>query len=83
MNPALSLGPALVANRWRDQWIYCFGPNIGAVLASLVYKYLYFRPVENELSPEETEALRKFGYETCPDNELAMGLLPNDLEDER
>jgi aquaporin Z len=32
-NPARSLGPAVIANVWRDQWIYVVGPCLGAVFA--------------------------------------------------
>ena len=37
MNPARSLGPALVAGAWQEQWIYIVGPVIGAtwVLSSI------------------------------------------------
>ena len=37
MNPARSLGPALVAGEWRDFWIYVVGPILGAALGSLAY----------------------------------------------
>ncbi len=40
MNPARSLGPALVAGVWRDQWIYLVAPAIGAVAAALLYEWL-------------------------------------------
>jgi aquaporin Z len=33
MNPARSLGPALVARSWHDGWIYLAGPFAGAALA--------------------------------------------------
>eukprot|EP00043_Microstomoeca_roanoka_P016199 m.164486 g.164486 ORF g.164486 m.164486 type:complete len:281 (-) comp16409_c3_seq1:266-1108(-) len=37
MNPARSLGPAVLANAWDDHWIYWVGPISGALLASVVY----------------------------------------------
>ncbi len=33
LNPARSLGPAIVAGDFRDLWIYWLGPPLGAVLA--------------------------------------------------
>jgi aquaporin NIP len=38
MNPARSLGPALVAGLWQDQWVYLLAPITGAILAVFVYK---------------------------------------------
>ena len=40
MNPARSLGPALVSGVWTDQWIYVVGPLIGALLAVAAYKVM-------------------------------------------
>ncbi len=37
MNPARSLGPALVSGTWTDQWIYLTGPALGAILAITAY----------------------------------------------
>jgi aquaporin TIP len=44
MNPARAFGPELAGNMWRGWWIYWVGPAAGALLASLVYEYLYLRP---------------------------------------
>lgn len=38
MNPARSLGPALVGGHLGNMWIYWVGPIIGAVLAAMIYK---------------------------------------------
>jgi aquaporin NIP len=38
MNPARSLGPALVAGEWHDLWIYIVGPIAGAALGALAYQ---------------------------------------------
>src|SRR5450755_3509685 len=40
MNPARSLGPALVSGEWADQWIYVVGPLIGALVAVATYKVM-------------------------------------------
>ncbi len=41
MNPARSLGPALVTGDLNDLWIYVIGPIIGATLAVLLYGYIH------------------------------------------
>ncbi|MBE3558583.1 MAG: MIP family channel protein [Ktedonobacteraceae bacterium] len=40
MNPARSLGPALVGWIWTAQWLYVLGPMIGAVAGAYVYRWL-------------------------------------------
>ena len=40
MNPARSLGPAIVSGLWSDQWVYVAGPLIGALLAVVAYKLM-------------------------------------------
>jgi aquaporin NIP len=40
MNPARSLGPALVAGRLDDLWVYLLGPAVGAVAAAVLYQGL-------------------------------------------
>lgn len=40
MNPARSLGPAIVAGDLSNQWIYLVAPPIGAIAAALIYRYL-------------------------------------------
>jgi aquaporin Z len=37
VNPARSLGPALVGSEWTDFWIYIVGPAAGAIIAWIVY----------------------------------------------
>jgi MIP family channel proteins len=38
LNPARSLGPALVSGQWHDFWIYLAGPLVGAPLGALTYE---------------------------------------------
>ncbi len=58
MNPARAFGPQLVHNAWADGWVWYLGPALGAVLAALVYDWLYVRP----LAPEPVGA-RETGVE--------------------
>ncbi len=40
MNPARSLGPALLTGTWQSHWIYWLGPLVGASLGALLYQLL-------------------------------------------
>jgi aquaporin Z len=40
MNPARSLGPALLSGNWTSWWLYIVGPVVGALLAVLADRLL-------------------------------------------
>ena len=50
MNPARSLGPALVGEVWSAHWVYWLGPLAGAAAGALVYRWLQGK---NGLRPDE------------------------------
>jgi aquaporin Z len=41
LNPARSIGPALVTGDLTDLWIYLAGPALGGLAAGLLYKYFF------------------------------------------
>ncbi|XP_068649454.1 probable aquaporin NIP-type [Aristolochia californica] len=49
MNPARSLGPALVMNEYRALWVYIVGPFAGVLAGALVYNLIKIRePTKKE-----------------------------------
>ncbi|GFQ03193.1 aquaporin nip1-1 [Phtheirospermum japonicum] len=42
MNPARSLGPAIVSSQYRGIWIYLLGPTAGAIAGAWVYNIIRF-----------------------------------------
>lgn len=66
INPARSLGPALISWTWTAQWVYVLAPMIGAVAGAYVYRWLregsqgqalsdHLEPTDVRLSTEEHE----------------------------
>jgi MIP family channel proteins len=56
MNPARSLGPALIGNVWDSHWLYWLGPIAGACLAAVTYRWLRG---ENGASPGAAQPASK------------------------
>ena len=48
MNPARSLGPALISGTFEAQWLYLIGPIAGAVLGALTYGFVACGPVTKD-----------------------------------
>lgn len=41
LNPARSLGPAFVLNKWDNHWVYWLGPITGGIISGLIYEYIF------------------------------------------
>ncbi|XP_017782179.1 PREDICTED: neurogenic protein big brain [Nicrophorus vespilloides] len=40
LNPARSLGPAFVLNKWDNHWVYWLGPSVGGAVSGIIYDYI-------------------------------------------
>ncbi|MDA0988481.1 MAG: MIP family channel protein [Chloroflexi bacterium] len=43
MNPARTVGPALVAGELANNWLYWIGPMAGGAIAAFIYEYVFLR----------------------------------------
>lgn len=41
LNPARSLGPSFVLNRWENHWVYWLGPMAGGAISGIIYQYVF------------------------------------------
>lgn len=60
LNPARSLGPAVISGVWTAHYIYWAGPLGGAVAGALVYRYVFQSPHQtDEVSDTEDDGGKK------------------------
>ena len=50
VNPARTLGPAIISGYWDFHWIYWAGPILGAIIAGLIMNYIFVKKAETEQS---------------------------------
>ncbi|XP_051913118.1 aquaporin AQPAe.a [Hippocampus zosterae] len=48
MNPARSLGPAIITGFWENHWVYWIGPVIGAVLAGVSHEFFFVQSASRQ-----------------------------------
>jgi aquaporin-4 len=48
MNPARTLGPAIISGYWTNHLMYWIGPIVGAIIAGLVMNYLFVKKAEQQ-----------------------------------
>jgi len=69
MNPARAFGPQLVANDWKNWWIWYVGPLAGGVIAAVLYELMYLRSTE----PAGMAAQAQAGEPLEPDEPAVAG----------
>lgn len=52
LNPARTLGPAILSGNFDNIWVYFVGPLVGSILAALLYIYLLQPQTAAESRPE-------------------------------
>ncbi|XP_050373976.1 probable aquaporin NIP7-1 [Argentina anserina] len=57
LNPARSLGPAIVSWNFKDIWIYICAPTIGAASGALLFQVLKIPPCNPSLTPSTNTCL--------------------------
>lgn len=60
-NPARSLGPAIWNGDYESHWLYWVAPLSGALAASLVYRYVFYREVIDAECHESGHRLENLG----------------------
>lgn len=53
LNPARTLGPAVIMNSWKDHWIYWIAPTAGGLLATATYQLLFAGQGKKQADPPE------------------------------
>ncbi|TKS77827.1 Aquaporin-4 [Collichthys lucidus] len=48
MNPARSLGPAIITGFWENHWVYWIGPVVGAVLGGVSHEFFFARSASRQ-----------------------------------
>lgn len=86
MNPARAFGPALLSGEWANHLVYWIGPIIGAVLAALLYQYVFSEEAsargegESATESDEVELEQSAPIEDVPEAAEPEAAEPEEVE---
>lgn len=66
LNPARSLGPALIRGVWDSHWVYWVGPLGGAALAALLHRWVLTPPAPSPRAAPSAAPAEAHALETVP-----------------
>ncbi|XP_046565042.1 aquaporin-4-like [Haliotis rubra] len=78
LNPARSLGPAIVCNEWRDHWVYWVGPILGALLGGITFEYSHINYTGSRLLRRSSSTRDESGLEARASSKESVDL-PTEL----
>ncbi|KFB39250.1 AGAP008767-PA-like protein [Anopheles sinensis] len=52
LNPARSLGPSFVLNKWDNHWVYWIGPFVGSIIAGLIHQFVFTPKPKSKGTPK-------------------------------
>ncbi|KAG9353124.1 hypothetical protein JZ751_017700 [Albula glossodonta] len=75
MNPARSLGPAVVTRQWDNHWVYWVGPILGSLTAAALHKYFLHPSLKKPAAGEQdvAEKYKEEEMETFQAVDLELG----------
>ena len=67
INPARSLGPAIIKNQWDDHWVFWVGPIAGGGIGGLLYKFVFSNSKTNMVANKddfwETDQIKSWKFD--------------------
>ncbi|EAT43849.1 AAEL004741-PA [Aedes aegypti] len=56
LNPARSLGPSFVLNKWDNHWVYWVGPLIGGMVSGLLHEFIFSTKKTSKKSKDDVDS---------------------------
>uniref|UniRef100_A0A182QNB7 Uncharacterized protein n=1 Tax=Anopheles farauti TaxID=69004 RepID=A0A182QNB7_9DIPT len=56
LNPARSLGPSFVLNKWDNHWVYWVGPMVGGAVSGVLHEFIFSAKRSSKRSKDDVDS---------------------------